>query len=183
LVKGYATPEQAADCLLVSADDARSLLDGLETSADAEQAVGAYRLTDAGKVRARASLDADRAAWPEAGATLDEFVGFDRQVKDIVTAWQMRGDAINDHSDAAYDAAVIERLTALDREIGEWLPARFARYRARFDRAVAAIVAGDPKFIASPRVDSYHSAWFELHEELILLAGRTRADEVAAGRA
>jgi len=39
------------------------------------------------------------------------------------------------------------------------------------------------RFIASPRVDSYHSAWFELHEELILLTGRTRADEVAAGRA
>jgi pyruvate,orthophosphate dikinase len=32
-------------------------------------------------------------------------------------------------------------------------------------------------------VDSYHSAWFELHEDLILLAGRNRADEVAAGRA
>ena len=180
LVKGYATPEQAADCLLVSADDARSLLDGLETRADAEQAVGAYRLTDAGKVRARSDLDADRASWPEAGAALDQFVGFDRQVKDIVTSWQMRGDAINDHSDATYDAGVIERLTALQREIGEWLPARFARYSARLNRAVA---AGDTKFIASPRVDSYHSAWFELHEELILLAGRTRADEVAAGRA
>jgi hypothetical protein len=25
-------------------------------------------------------------------------------------------------------------------------------------------------------VDSYHGAWFELHEELIRLAGRSRAD-------
>ena len=39
------------------------------------------------------------------------------------------------------------------------------------------------RYVASPRVDSYHSVWFELHEDLILLAGRTRADEVAAGRA
>jgi pyruvate,orthophosphate dikinase len=37
--------------------------------------------------------------------------------------------------------------------------------------------------VASPRVDSYHSIWFELHEDLILLSGRTRAEEVAAGRA
>ena len=37
--------------------------------------------------------------------------------------------------------------------------------------------------LKAPRVDSYHGAWFELHEELIQLAGRTRADEVAEGRA
>jgi pyruvate, orthophosphate dikinase len=46
-----------------------------------------------------------------------------------------------------------------------------------------AVGAGDHRYIASPRVDSYHSIWFEFHEDLILLAGRTRADEVAAGRA
>jgi pyruvate,orthophosphate dikinase len=32
-------------------------------------------------------------------------------------------------------------------------------------------------------VDSYHGIWFELHEDLIQLAGRTRAAEVEAGRA
>jgi pyruvate,orthophosphate dikinase len=37
--------------------------------------------------------------------------------------------------------------------------------------------------VASPQVDSYHSVWFELHEDLIRLAGRNRADETAAGRA
>jgi len=42
---------------------------------------------------------------------------------------------------------------------------------------------GDGRYVASPRVDSYHGIWFELHEDLIQLAGRTRADEVAAGRA
>ena len=54
-------------------------------------------------------------------------------------------------------------------------PASPAPWSAR-SAATAAIVA-------SPRVDSYHGVWFELHEDLILLAGRTRADEVAAGRA
>jgi len=45
------------------------------------------------------------------------------------------------------------------------------------------VASGDGKYVASPRVDSYHGIWFELHEDLILLAGRNRADEVAAGRA
>jgi pyruvate,orthophosphate dikinase len=183
LVKGYATPEQAAECLMVSLEDARSLLAGLETSADVEQAVGSYRLTDAGKARARMDLDAARAAWPGPVAALDEFVGLDKQVKDVVTSWQMRGESVNDHSDAAYDALVLNGLAELHNEIQAWLPSRFNRYRQRLDRAAAAVAAGDTKFVASPRVDSYHSAWFELHEELILLAGRTRADEVAAGRA
>ena len=44
-------------------------------------------------------------------------------------------------------------------------------------------MAGDQRYVASPRVDSYHGVWFELHEDLIALAGRRRADEVAAGRA
>jgi pyruvate,orthophosphate dikinase len=189
LVKGYATPEQTADCLLIGLDLARSLLEELVSTGDAEQAVGSYRLTDAGKVRARMGLDAARAEWPGAGAALDEFIGFDRQVKDVVTSWQMRGESVNDHSDAAYDALVLGGLAALHAQIQEWLgrgaaaQPRFGVYHRRLDRAAAAISAGDTKFVASPRVDSYHSAWFELHEELILLAGRTRADEVAAGRA
>jgi hypothetical protein len=34
-----------------------------------------------------------------------------------------------------------------------------------------------------PRVDSYHSVWHELREDLIRLAGRRRADEAVTGRA
>ncbi|MEP7159204.1 MAG: PEP-utilizing enzyme, partial [Chloroflexota bacterium] len=190
LVKGYATPEQVADCLEVSVDEAKRLLDGLEMSADAEQAVGSYRLAEAGKERARTDLAAERARWPGADAALDAFIGFDRQVKDVVTSWQMRyGQTVNDHSDLAYDALVMTQLNKLHSDISAWLLrqatgfGRFASYGRRLERAMSAVADGDQRFIASPRVDSYHSVWFELHEELILLAGRTRTDEVAAGRA
>jgi pyruvate,orthophosphate dikinase len=193
LVKGYATPEQAADCLEVSVDDAGGLLDGLKLSSDAEQAVGSYRLTVAGKQRAQMELEAQRAGWPGAAAALDEFIDFDRQVKDVVTSWQMRtvdgAQQVNDHSDPAYDASVLTRLNELHSDIAAWLVhqatgfARLDGYRRRLERAMSAVAGGDQRFIASPRVDSYHGVWFELHEELILLAGRTRADEVAAGRA
>jgi pyruvate,orthophosphate dikinase len=36
--------------------------------------------------------------------------------------------------------------------------------------------------LSAPLKDSYHTVWFEMHEELILLCGRNRADEAAAGR-
>ena len=60
---------------------------------------------------------------------------------------------------------------------------RLADYRVRLGRAIDRVHAGDHHYVASPRVDSYHSVWFELHEDLIQLAGRSRAEEVAAGRA
>jgi pyruvate,orthophosphate dikinase len=97
--------------------------------------------------------------------------------------------AINDHSDSGYDAAVLDGLAALHADASAWLrplaPSlpRLAAYLERLERAAVAARSGDGRFVASPRVDSYHGVWFELHEDLILLAGRSRADEVAAGRA
>jgi pyruvate,orthophosphate dikinase len=58
-----------------------------------------------------------------------------------------------------------------------------ASYGRRLDAAAAAAAGGDGRYFASPRVDSYHGVWFELHEELIRLSGKTREQEVADGRA
>ena len=114
-------------------------------------------------------------------------------MKDIVTAWQIRdaeAGVVNDHTDADYDRAVLDRLGAAPRRRGRL--AHPARGRAARDSrtiasgsadAVERAQAGDGRYVASPRVDSYHGIWFELHEDLIRLAGRTRAAEVAAGRA
>jgi pyruvate,orthophosphate dikinase len=98
---------------------------------------------------------------------------------------------LNDHADPAYDARVLGMLAAVHVDADGWLAPlaerlpRLATYRARLQRAADLVAGGDNRYIASPRpdVDSYHSAWFELHEDLILLAGRSREAEVAAGRA
>jgi hypothetical protein len=60
---------------------------------------------------------------------------------------------------------------------------RLTPYARRLDEAVAKVKAGDVKYFMSPRVESYHTVWFEFHEELIAMTGRTRAAEAAAGRA
>jgi pyruvate,orthophosphate dikinase len=155
---------------------------------------GAFRLTDAGTTQVTALLDADRRAVGAVAATaaLDAFVELDRRLKDCVTAWQLRDSAtqvLNDHADVTYDAAVLDRLAALHADANTWLEPlridcpRLGDYADRLDRALAATRSGDNRFVASPRVDSYHGIWFELHEDLIQLAGRTREAEVAAGRA
>ena len=53
----------------------------------------------------------------------------------------------------------------------------------RLDQALGKIRSGDVSYIAAPDRDSYHTAWFELHQDLIGLAGTTRQKEAAAGRA
>jgi pyruvate, orthophosphate dikinase len=192
LVKGYAQTEQLGHALGVAAGDAQALLDAMVAEGTAEAGAGAFRLTATGREKASGLIAADRRQLGAEAATagLDAFLDLDRRMKAVVTDWQMRGpETLNDHTDAAYDATVLARLAELHRDVEAWLEPlatglpRLARYGARLGAAAAAAAAGNGKYVASPRVDSYHGAWFELHEDLILLAGRTRADEVAAGRA
>ena len=196
MIKGLVTPEGLALMLASSGDKIAPILDGLVVVGQAEIAAGSYRLTGEGRLKALDVFAADR---QQAGgeeycvARLDGFIELDHCMKDLVTAWQVRGEGdqqtFNDHTDAAYDASVLDRLVALHGDVTAWLTplrqrlVRFESYRARLDRAVDTARDGDHRFVASPRVDSYHSVWFELHEDLIRLSGRKRAEEVAAGRA
>ncbi len=194
-IKGYAAPDALAAAIGGDEATATGLLDDLVSDGLAEAAAGSFRLTDRGKSAAGERLAGDAAAWgaERAAAALDAFLAMDQRMKATVTAWQMReidGEQVfNDHGDADYDASVMADLAALHADAGSWLdgleggPARLRIYRSRLDRANEAAQGGDGRFVASPRVDSYHSVWFELHEDLIRLAGRNRADEVAAGRA
>jgi len=195
VVKGYATPEGAATALLATPEEISELLDRLVADGLAEMAAGSFRLTADGKDVGKEKIAADTRRWgaDNAVAALDAFLVLDHRMKETVTAWQMRevdgAQAFNDHSDPAYDAKVLDDLAALHADASAWLMPRvadlprLAAYRERMERAAAAARGGDNRYVASPRVDSYHGVWFELHEDLILLAGRTRADEVAAGRA
>jgi pyruvate,orthophosphate dikinase len=194
-VKGYATPDAIAAALRCTPGTAQGLLDRLIAGGLAEPGAGAFRLTEAGRTLARDLLADDVAAWgvDAATAALDAFLDLDRRMKAVVTAWQVREvegtQVANDHADAAYDRVVLDGLTALHVDVAAWLdgldgaPPRMGWYGERLASAAEQAAAGNGKFIASPRVDSYHGAWFELHEDLIRLAGRTREDEVAAGRA
>ncbi|MBM64352.1 MAG: hypothetical protein CL484_15490 [Acidobacteria bacterium] len=40
---------------------------------------------------------------------------------------------------------------------------RLGNYYARLKQAAQLTADGDPTYIASPKVDSYHSTWLELH--------------------
>ena len=195
-LKGMSSAEGIADILGCATADVDDVLTALLAAGEAQQLPGGrVRLLPPALARVdeRFAADACRLG-PTIEPLLDGFHAVNDRFKQVVTSWQMRdvdGRAVpNEHDDADYDAAVIARLrddvhpaiapiiTAVaDRE------ARFSRYLDRLSAALVAIEEGDVQMVAHPLRDSYHTVWFELHEELIRLSGRNRADEAAAGRA
>ncbi|WP_431950804.1 pyruvate, phosphate dikinase [Nocardia lijiangensis] len=191
-IKGRVTSDAVADSLAgEAAETGERCADLVARGLCATTPVG-VRLTPEGRGELARLLTAERETVdPTVIATAyDEFCAFNTELKEIITAWQMKDAAtVNDHADTAYDTAVLDRLRTvhgqvvpLVRRIGEIAP-RLSRYTGRLERAVERIDGGDHTWVARPIMDSYHTVWFELHEDLIGLCGLSRADEAAAGRA
>jgi hypothetical protein len=69
-----------------------------------------------------------------------------------------------------------EQLRPICQELGQRL-ARFHGYDDRFTAALARVEQGELTWVARPRVDSCHTVWMELHEDLIATLGIRRGAE------
>jgi pyruvate,orthophosphate dikinase len=195
-IRGAATRESIAAALGADPERVDSLVEALVQAGRVAPArplgVG---LSELGREHASALLEADSACLGEsrARAALEAFQELDRRLKQAVTDWQLRPvageQAPNDHTDPVWDEEVFERLGGIVEDVSDWLAPlaevlpRLRRYAERIACAFELARGGDVRFIASPRVDSVHGIWFELHEDLIRLANRSREEELAAGRA
>jgi pyruvate,orthophosphate dikinase len=187
-VKGRATLDALAAA--VQADPAEAVA-GFVADGLVEDSRFGYKLTAAARPRVDELYARER---EQAGPVIDDvyasFGPINDEVKQIVTDWQMRpvaGElAVNDHTDHRYDEGVVARLRHTDAKVTTALApltvalARFALYPERLGRALGLVCEGDHSMLAAPLKDSYHTVWFELHEELITLAGRNRASEEEA---
>lgn len=149
---------------------------------------GRYRLAPEGREPLKAALAAERAEVdPSRVEPLwAQFCECDADLKQILAEWQVKDGEPNDHTDAAYDDAIIARVAALHEhvgplasQLGECAP-RLCGYSARLDQALRRLQAGDLAFLSHPMKDSYHTVFHELHEELYDLTGKDRAREEAA---
>jgi pyruvate, orthophosphate dikinase len=188
-VKGRATPEALGAAVDA---DASAALAQLVAAGLVEDTRFGYRVTELGAGR----VDELYARERELAARVihdvyDAFAPINDDVKQIVTDWQMRPVGgqlvINDHRDRRHDQMVVARLRRADATVSAALAPlttalpRFDVYPRRLRRAVSLVGDGDHSMVAAPVKDSFHTVWFELHEELIILSGRNRADEEAAG--
>jgi pyruvate,orthophosphate dikinase len=190
-IKGRVSPDAVATNLGAEPADVQARLDEFATRELFKATPMGYRITPAGRERCAELVAAEhRNADAQAVKEIYEsFTEHNTELKSVITGWQMRGpDEPNDHTDAEYDRAVLDRLQNLHRKVLPLLDRitavapRLARYKVRLVNAADAVATGDLSFVSKPIIDSYHTVWFELHEELIGLAGLTRAEEAAAGR-
>lgn len=148
-------------------------------------------LTPAGRVRAAELV---RAELAEAGARDAVEAGYRRfcrlnpQVLEVCCRWQVRDPAHgtrNDHTDAAYDRSVLADLARLNAEAQPVVEAlgralgRFGRYGPRLAHALEQARSGQGDYVDKPLIGSYHTVWFELHEDLLATLGLDRAAETA----
>jgi hypothetical protein len=151
----------------------------------------ALRLSPDGRVRldellATERQHTDKAALADAYA---DFRAVNPEFKALVTDWQLRNGQPNTHEDTGYDAAVLARLDNVHHRVAPivataaaQLP-RLSRYSTRLQGALDKVHAGETAWVSRPLIDSYHTVWFELHEELILAVGLTRESEAKSGDA
>lgn len=194
-VKGYATPEALATASGLAVSVIEPVLLALKDSGAVrfrERPLAAWSMTAEARLRHGERLAAERGGpwFDDVLAVYEEFKTINADALLVFFNWQMRpaasGQVPNDHTDAGYDDRVIARLEAvnarvaplLDR-VGAMLP-RFCPYAARLSHAVSQVRSGAGDWFTRPLMDSYHTVWFELHEDLLLTLGIERSEEESA---
>ena len=114
----------------------------------------------------------------------EAFLALNRELIRVCNDWLVRpGGVPNDHNDPKYDWSVVDRLQALDERAAPVISrvgrvhARFTTYRPRLRAALKRVDDGEYEWLTSPRCDSYHTVWMQLHEDLLLALGLDRESE------
>jgi predicted ArsR family transcriptional regulator len=194
-LKGFADAAAVAEAVGIAEADAKPELDrlvdeGLASYRDGR--ISGFLLTPDGRALHARLLTEELEATGARGAIQDaynRFLAINRDLLSICTAWQLRDvdgeSVINDHADPAHDASVIAQLEELHAKVAPICAdlgaalGRFAGYGPRLAEALAKVRAGDVDWFTKPMIASYHTVWFELHEDLLATLGIERSAEAS----
>ena len=150
--------------------------------------LGGWALTDAGRTQNGGQLAAELDASGARGVVAQAYAAFDplnARFLEAVTRWQLRpvpGDPLgaNDHCDPRWDDRVIDTLTGLGTQMTPLCTelsgalARFDGYQARYAAASSRVQRGEIRWVDALEIDSCHSVWMQLHEDLLATLGVPR---------
>jgi hypothetical protein len=192
-LKGFAEAAGVGEAVGVAEGEAKPVLDqlvsdGLATYRDGK--LSGFSLSKPGREE-HARLLADELADAGVHGAIDagyrQFLTLNTQLLEVCTEWQLRDvggeSTVNDHSDPVYDSAVIEKLADLHDEVepicndlGAALD-RLRGYGPRLEHALQRVRSGDTDWFTKPMIPSYHTVWFEMHEDLLCTLGIERGSE------
>ena len=153
-----------------------------------------WSLTESGRVEEERLLADELTRTgerPAVEAAHDEFAALNAGFLATVTRWQLRpapGDALaaNDHTDFRWDDRVLNELASYRRRLAPVCARlaaaldRFEGYEQRFGTALDRVAAGQRAWVDQTGVDSCHTVWIQLHEDLIATLGLERGERVSA---
>lgn len=189
VVKKAGTAPAVAALLNRDVEEVERLLQAETEAGRALGAKGTFMVTPAGRAWLDEQYPSAFAAHrtdPDVADAAERFERINKELLALLTDWQSMpagGQRVaNDHSDQSYDRAIIDRLgdvqdravKVLDR-LARREP-RLAAYGERLELAYDKVLAGETEYVSGVRVDSYHIAWHELHEDLLRMLGRTRQE-------
>jgi hypothetical protein len=186
-IKKHGGPAEVAALVGLTEDRVAALLEEAAARGRAAKAGGRYMLTPAAQVALRGEYGRIYGALrgnAEMAAAYDAFEKVNAELKALITDWQtveVAGSRVpNTHDDRAHDARIIDRLGALhetaERVIGRMaahLP-RLATYMRLLTEALEKAEDGAHEWVSDARLPSYHTVWFEMHEDLLRVLGRVR---------
>jgi hypothetical protein len=188
-VKKHADARAIAEFAGLSGETTAKLLADCVKSGRVVEAQGKYLLAPLARVALEGQYAAQYASLRANASFLAAYEAFERlnvHLKALITDWQtlvVGGSRVaNDHSDKDYDLRVIDRLGEL-HERAEPILARLTKEVPRFGYygrnlvgALERAEAGEVEWVSDARLPSYHTLWFELHEDLLRLVGRQRQE-------
>ncbi|SRR6056297_3531256 len=188
-VKKYATVEDICSITGLKERSVSDLVVEAVTKGRANEANGKYLLTPTGQITLKSAYTKAYGALRSDGEFIAAYTDFERvnnDLKQAITDWQtieLGGQTVaNDHSDADYDAAVIDRIGDIDERVegvltrlGQHVP-RLLRYREKLLSALEQAEDGDIRWVSDATIESYHTVWFELHEDLLRIMDREREE-------
>src|SRR6056297_452044 len=122
-LKGFADTDRLADAVGLDPAVTRAHLDAFvaaELVGRREGRLTGWSLTTRGRDELGRRLVAELAATGDRGVVDDayrRFMALNPELLVVCTDFQVRGDVVNDHLDAVYDAAVVERLGGLHDQV------------------------------------------------------------------
>ncbi len=134
--------------------------------------------TEAGVAHPRGLLESELAGGrrDRLGELYEQsFMPLNVEFKVLCATWQTEGGSFE----------LLEALLGVHERITEFLDAasalarRLERYSERLGAAAERVQDGASDALTGPIGESYHNIWFELHEDLLLTLGRSRAEEEA----
>ena len=186
-IKRLATPAAVADLMGTSADAVAAQFARAVATGRAAEAKGGFTLTPLARVALEAGYHARYGGLREDvafEAAYQKFETINRSLKQVVTDWQtmpVRGERVaNDHSDEGYDQKVLDRLADVHEKIEPVLKSlatklpRLGVYARKLTEALEKAEDGEIEWVSDIRRESYHTVWFELHEDLLRIMGTER---------